>query len=136
MGLLDDVLGQAMGKQSGGSGLESQILQALMSLLTSKGSGGVTGLLQQLSGSGLDDIVSSWVGTGQNKSISVEQLTSGLGSDFIGKIASAAGVKADQVGPVLAKVLPQAVDKLSPQGKMPSEDLIQAGLKMLKGNLF
>ena len=68
MGLLDDVLGQAMGKQGGGSGLESQILQALMSLLTSKGSGGVTGLLQQLSGSGLDDIVSSWVGTGQNKS--------------------------------------------------------------------
>ena len=45
-------------------------------------------------------------------------------------------VNADQVGPVLAKVLPQAVDKLSPQGKMPSEDLIQAGLKMLKGNLF
>lgn len=134
MGLLDDVLGQATGKQGGG--VESQVLQALMSLLSGKESGGVTGLLNKLSGSGLQEVVASWVGTGQNKAISPEQVTAGLGSDFMGKIASMAGVSTDQVAPILAKVLPQAVDKLSPQGKMPSEDLIQQGLKMLKGGLF
>jgi uncharacterized protein YidB (DUF937 family) len=136
MGLFDDVLGQVTGKQGGGGGIEQKVLQALMGLLTSKDSGGVTALLSQLSGSGLQDVVSSWIGTGANKAISAEQITAGLGSDFLGKIASAAGVTSDQVAPVLAQVLPQAVDKLSPQGKMPSEDLIQQGLKMLKGNLF
>lgn len=136
MGLLDNILGQATGKQSGGNGIEAQLLQALMTLVTGKDSGGVTGLLSQLSGSGLGDIVSSWVGTGQNKPISADQITKGLGGDMIGKLATMAGIKPDQVAPTLAKILPQAVDKLTPDGKMPSEDLIQTGLKMLKGNLF
>jgi uncharacterized protein YidB (DUF937 family) len=136
MGLLDNIIGQALGSQGGGSGLEAKLLPALMSLLASKDSGGVTGLLSQLTGSGLGDIVSSWVGTGANKAISAEQVTKGLGGDMIGKLASMAGVSADQVAPALAKILPEAVNKLTPEGKMPSEDMIQAGLKMLKGNLF
>jgi len=136
MGLLDDLLGKATGKQSGGSGIEAQLLQALMTLLTSKESGGVTGLLSQLSGSGLSDIVSSWVGTGANKAITPDQITKGLGGDLIGKLASMTGISTDQVAPTLSKILPQAVDKLTPEGKMPSEDMLQAGLNMLKGKLF
>ena len=75
MGLLDDMLGQVTGGQGGG--IESKVLQALMSLLGSKDSGGVSGLLNQLSGSGLQDVVSSWVGTGPNKAISPVKRTQG-----------------------------------------------------------
>jgi uncharacterized protein YidB (DUF937 family) len=77
--------------------------------------------------------VSSWVSTGKNLPISPEQVLQGLGRDNVKNLASQAGVGTNDVTSMLAKILPQVVDNLTPQGKVPSQDMVAEGLTMLKG---
>lgn len=69
-------------------------------------------------GSGLEDIIKSWVSTGSNKSITADQLRDALGSDKLGELASRAGIPADQASKVLKDILPDIIDKLTPNGKV------------------
>ena len=128
MGILDGLLGAVTGKSGGGT--EAQILNAVVGML---GSGGLNSLVDSFAKNGLGDIVSSWVGTGKNLPIAPDQILKGLGQQQVGQIASKVGLPADQVTSLLAKVLPNAVDKLTPAGKIPTDDLLQAGLNMLLG---
>jgi uncharacterized protein YidB (DUF937 family) len=134
MGILDSILGAVTGKSSGGgSGMEQLLMNAVIGMVTNKQSGGLNGLVDMFSKSGLSDIVSSWVSTGQNLPISGDQITKVLGNQQVSQLASKAGVPMDQIGSLLAQVLPTVVDKLTPQGKIPTEDLLQAGIGMLLG---
>jgi uncharacterized protein YidB (DUF937 family) len=133
MGLLGDILGKVVG--GGGAGTEAQIMSAVASMLSDKQSGGLAGLVDQFSKNGLGDIVSSWVSTGKNLPISTDQIAKGLGSQQISQIASKVGLPADKVSSTLASILPGLVDTLTPNGKLPTDDLLQEGLSMLKGKL-
>ncbi|HEY5995384.1 MAG TPA: YidB family protein, partial [Candidatus Deferrimicrobiaceae bacterium] len=84
---------------------------------------------------GLGDIVSSWVGTGQNLPISAEQLQGGLGANLIGQLAAKAGISGEEASAKLAELLPSLVDKLTPDGQLPESGLLQQGLDMLRNNL-
>jgi len=98
MGLLDDVIGAALGPKSG-SGLSSPIAMALMALLASKMApgasaqqnpvGGLGGLLDQLRQNGLEQAVNSWIGAGQNHPVSPTQLHQALGQDRVDQVAAA-----------------------------------------------
>jgi len=89
-----------------------------------QGGSGLDGLLKQFQDKGLGEAAASWVGTGKNLSISKEQIAG---------IAKSLGVSPDQAASTLASLLPQAVDQLTPNGKLPANDLLQQGLSMLKG---
>jgi uncharacterized protein YidB (DUF937 family) len=128
MGILDGLLGAVTGKSGGGA--EAQILSALVGML---GSGGLNSLVDSFTKNGLGDVVSSWIGTGQNLPISPDQVVKGLGQQQVGQIASKVGLPTDQVSKLLAQVLPNAVDKITPGGSIPTDDLLQAGLSMLLG---
>ena len=128
MGILDGLLGAVTGESGGGA--EAQILGALVSML---GSGGLNKIIESFTKNGLGNIVNSWVGTGANLPISPEQVLKGLGSQQVSQIASKVGMPTNQVTQLLAQVLPTAIDKLTPSGKLPTEDLLQAGLSMLMG---
>jgi uncharacterized protein YidB (DUF937 family) len=56
------------------------------------GQGGLQNLISQFDAKGLGDVIGSWVGTGQNKSISAEQIQNILGSDALSGIASKLGI--------------------------------------------
>ena len=99
---------------AGGSGQAS--LGAVLSLLNSQG-GGLGGLVQAFERQGLGDIVSSWIGTGPNLPISSDQLHQALGSSQMSSFASQAGVSADGVGPLLAALLPNLIDRMTPNGQ-------------------
>jgi uncharacterized protein YidB (DUF937 family) len=131
MGLLDSLLGKITGGTGGGT--ESQVLNAVVGMLGNKESGGLSGLVDTLKKNGLGDIVSSWVGTGANKPITAEQITQGLGNAHINALASKAGISPEMVSSTLAKILPNVVDKLTPDGKIPTDELIQKGLSLFKG---
>jgi len=133
MGILDGLLGKITG--SGGGGAEQALMSAVAGLLTDKSSGGLSGLVENFTKSGLGDVVSSWVGTGKNLPISPDQILKGLGKDKIGQLASKAGLSQNDVSSTLANMLPGIVDKLTPNGKIPTDDLIQQGLNFLKGKL-
>ena len=135
MGLFDQVVGALSGNQSGGG---NALLETVLQLVNNPQTGGLGGLVQSFQQGGLAEIVNSWVSTGKNLPVSGDQLSSALGSDFIGKLAGQAGVAPQEVSSGLADFLPGLVDQLTPNGKLPEGgDLLSQGLGMLKkGGLF
>lgn len=95
--------------------------------------GGVDGLVKKFQQSGMGDIASSWVGTGENKSIQPDQLTHVLGKDQVADIAQQAGIPESQGASVLSQVLPSMVDKLTPEGKVPESSNLATWGKVLLG---
>ena len=136
MGILDDVVGKVKAAAGGSGGEHSALVDGILGLLSGGGpGGGLQGLIQTFQSKGLGDIVSSWVGTGQNLPISGEQLKTGLGADLIGQLASKVGLSADAATAKLTELLPTLVDKLTPNGKVPESGLLQQGLNFLRSNL-
>ena len=80
--------------------------------------GSLGGLLAQLQQGGLGNEVASWLGNGANRVISPDQLQSALGDERLQQMAQASGLPLDQLLSMLAQHLPQAVDKLSPNGAL------------------
>lgn len=136
MGFLDDVVGKVKEAVGGGGGEHSALVNQVLGLLSggSEG-GGLQGMIHSFKEKGLGDIMSSWIGTGQNLPISGEQLKTGLGADLIGQLASKAGVSVDVATSKLAEILPGMIDKLTPEGNVPESGLLQQGVNFLRGNL-
>jgi uncharacterized protein YidB (DUF937 family) len=88
--------------------------------------GGLGGLLDRLSQSGLGATASSWVGQGQNAPIQPQQLQSALGQTTISDLARHAGISEQELLTHLAQALPGVVDKLTPNGRIPSQTEVQS----------
>jgi uncharacterized protein YidB (DUF937 family) len=129
MGLLDGVKSAL-----GGGGNQNDIISEIMKLIGGQ-SGGLAGLVQLFTSKGMGDIVSSWIGTGKNLPISSGQLTEIFGSDTIKNLASKLGMDSNSLTGQLSNLLPQVIDKLTPDGKVPEGDILSKGMDML-GGLF
>ena len=105
--------GNTQGQGQGG------LLQGLMGVVNNPAVGGLQGLLQKFNNAGMSDRVSSWVGTGPNQPIHGHEVEKALGPDHLDHVATQAGVDRSQAASGLASMLPQFVDKLTPNGKMP-----------------
>jgi uncharacterized protein YidB (DUF937 family) len=114
MGLLDSVLGSLA---QGGSG--NQLLDSVMRMVNDPAHGGLEGLVRSFQDRGLGGIVDSWVSTGRNLPISADQIAQGLGSDQLSSLASQLGMSQGDVSSKLAQLLPDVVDKLTPNGQVP-----------------
>jgi len=133
MGLLDQIVKGLAGKFLGGSaGTQNPLLDIALSLLTNPQTGGLEGLVETFKSKGLNDTVSSWVGTGQNLPISGKQIQDVLGSDLIQQFAKKLGASNQDVSGGLANLLPGLIDKLTPTGQLPEKDALEKGLKMLR----
>jgi uncharacterized protein YidB (DUF937 family) len=99
------------------------------------GQGGLNNLISQFTSKGLGDVIGSWVGTGKNLPISPEQLKGVLGNDTVKNIASKLGVDSNAVTSQLSNLLPDVVDKLTPNGKVPEGDILNQATDLL-GGLF
>lgn len=125
---LFDQLGGMLG------GDNSQLLQSAQTLLNDNG--GVAGLVEKFQQGGLGDIVSSWVGTGDNLAISAEQIQSVLGNEQIAGLAAKLGLDSSQLSQQVAEHLPALIDRLTPNGEVPQGgDLLSQGASLL-GGLF
>jgi len=93
--------------------------------------GGLPGLVNQFQNAGLNDIVQSWVSTGENKAISPDQIQSALGDNITG-IAAKLGLSTSDVASQLSNVLPQVVDKLTPNGTIPEGNVLDQGMDAVK----
>ena len=133
MGLLDSILGAVSGKGDT-SGQAAPLIGILSGLLTQ--AGGLQGLASKFSQSGQGDAFSSWVGVGENQSVSSNQVQEALGSDQIRAIASRMGVDPALASNFLAEYLPKIVDKLTPAGKIDPAADHQQGLAALLPSLL
>jgi uncharacterized protein YidB (DUF937 family) len=109
-----------------GGGLGDLLKGGLGSLLAGGAAGGVLSgglndLLKQLQQSGQADVAKSWVGTGPNKAIAPGDLASALGSDQINTLMAHSGLSRDALLEGLSQHLPELVDKLTPDGRVPTE---------------
>jgi uncharacterized protein YidB (DUF937 family) len=84
--------------------------------------GGLGGLLEKLQQGNLGDVAKSWVGNGQNQPISPGSLGSALGPSIVKILAEKTGLSEQEVTAQLSQVLPGFVDKLTPQGRLPTHD--------------
>ena len=116
-------IGGALGNILGGGGLGS-VLGGMLggAAAGSVVSGGLGDLLKQLQQNGLGDAANSWVGTGHNQSVSPEDLGKALGDDTVGSLAEQAGLSKVELLSELSQHLPEAVDHMTPHGRLPTED--------------
>jgi hypothetical protein len=136
MGLFDNIAGQVAGALSGQTPTGGQDLMGLVgNLINNPQMGGLQGWIQAFQDKELGGIVSSWVGTGDNLPISAEQLASVLDSRTLQDMAQQAGLPVQGLTEQLAGLLPQVIDKITPNGSLPQGDMLSQGLGML-GGLF
>ncbi len=132
MGLFDSIVAQAEGALSNAiEGAHPGLVEEVTGLIN--GSGGLENLVSTFREKGLGDAVSSWIGTGQNLPISSEQLQSVLGNEKVEAIAQKLGLSTSDVAQKLTALLPQVIDKLTPDGQLPENNLLEQGLALLKG---
>jgi uncharacterized protein YidB (DUF937 family) len=87
-------------------------------------SGGLGDLLKQFQQNGQGDTANSWVSPGPNKQISPGDLASALGADQIDSLASQSGLSRDELLAGLSRHLPDVIDHLTPEGRLPTESEI------------
>jgi uncharacterized protein YidB (DUF937 family) len=134
MGFMDDLKKMVVG-QEGEIGGQSSMLDNLLEMLNDQKSGGITGLIQKFNEKGLGDHMSSWISTGENLPISADQIKDALGSDKIKELASKLNLGEHDTSKSLADLLPQLIDRLTPDGSVTHQDMLSQGIDMLKKKL-
>ena len=152
MGFLDQILGgltggtQSQGSQgfggSGGGALMA-LLPVVLGMLANRGGstnalassmtggggmGGLGGLLEQLTQGGYGRQADSWVGTGTNEPLPPQAWSQVLRPEQLSAIASQAGLSEDQTRHGLSELMPEVVDRLTPQGQLPPADQLLASI--------
>ena len=121
----DAGLGGILGNTGGGSqaggmgGLLTGLVPMIGSMLSG---GGLQKVLASLQANGLGAQAQSWLGTGANEPISGADVRKVVGEDELARIAGELGVSEDDAAAAVAKVLPEVVDSVSPDGELPPED--------------
>lgn len=85
-------------------------------------SGGLGQLIDHFRQSGQGQTVDSWVSRGPNPPISPDQLEQTLGPDVLNTLSQHTGLSRDELLSRLTRELPNAVDKMTPEGRLPTED--------------
>lgn len=119
--------------ESSGSG---NLLGFVMNTLNSPEIGGLPGLMQKFSDSGLGEQFASWVGNGQNLPVTAEQIQTALGSNALQEIESRFGIDHATASSALAGLLPHMVDQLTPNGHLPENGTDAMQLMSAFSSLF
>jgi uncharacterized protein YidB (DUF937 family) len=109
-------LGDLLGGLTGGAGAGAAA-GGLGGLL----SGGLGDLLKQFQQHGQEDKAQSWVSTGPNKPVSPHEVEQALGPEKIAWLMEQTGMPREELLAGLSRELPEAVDKLTPEGRVPTE---------------
>ena len=117
-------LGGALG---GGGGLGDLLKGGLGGLLAGGAagsvlSGGLGDLLNQLQQGGHGEAANTWVGKGDNKAIAPGDLANALGADQIEGLSAQSGLSREELLSGLSQYLPQVIDHLTPDGRLPTEN--------------
>ena len=91
-------------------------------------SGGLNDLLKQFQQSGHGDIAKSWVDNVPNKAISADDLAKALGGDQIETLMAHTGLSRQDLLAGLSQQLPEIVDRLTPDGRLPTEQELSRSL--------
>jgi len=111
------------GGQSGGLAGVLEQLGGGLSGATPGGilSGGLAELVERFKQSGHGDTAESWVRTGPNQPVTPSQLQQAIGPDVLDTLSRQTGLSHQELLARLSRELPDAVNKYTPQGRLPTE---------------
>lgn len=102
----------------------TKLLQAALSLIANNGqTGGLQGLMERFQEAGLGNVISSWIGPGENVLVTAEQMERVLGEGHLQQISEETGLPEHEVANRLSDMLPDLIDKLTPAGHVPQGGL-------------
>lgn len=81
---------------------------------------GLNELRERFAQGGHQDAVDSWVGTGPNREIQSNELERAIGPDVLASLTQRTGLSRDELLSRLARELPSAVDRYTPDGRLPA----------------
>jgi uncharacterized protein YidB (DUF937 family) len=84
-------------------------------------SGGLGELLDRFKQGGQGDTAESWIKSGPNKPCTAAQLEQALGPEMLATLSKHTNLSKDELVSRLCRELPDAVDKYTPQGHIPTE---------------
>jgi uncharacterized protein YidB (DUF937 family) len=130
--MLDQLLGNALGGLPGG-GVQQQSPLMQIALQMLQQNGGISGVLDKFRQAGYAEQADSWQSTGQNLPIEANSLQEVLGSGALGQIAQQLGMSRGEAAGGLAQMLPQLIDKFTPDGQVPGNqnDMVEQALALL-----
>ena len=161
MGLLDDLIGQLAGgsaqrpsatppQASSGPAMGTVLLALaplVIGMLRSSGqgtqtqpapggsAGGLGGLLDQFRRAGFGDQTSSWVSTGQNMPLPPDAMEQTFGRSGLADLARRAGLSEEETSRGLSQLIPEVVDRVTPDGSVPDQNALLANLSALSQRL-
>ena len=131
MGILDTIISSLLG---GGSNASSSgiggVLSSLLgggqtgaggSMTGAGGMGGLGDIVSKFEQAGLGNIAQSWIGNGANHPVSPQQLQNVFG-DRVPQMANQAGMDQGDFLSQLSQHLPNAVNGMTPDGRMPADN--------------
>ena len=83
--------------------------------------GGLGELVERFQQTGQSETAKSWVNTGPNKPCTADQLERAIGPEVLDTLSKQTGLSRDELVTRLCRELPDAVDKYTPQGRLPTE---------------
>jgi len=122
------------GQSASPSGGMSEILKNGLGTVLAGGaaggilSGGLNDLLKQFQQSGHGDVAKSWVDNAPNKAISTDDLAKALGGDQIETLMAHTGLSRQDLLAGLSQQLPETVNQLTPDGRLPTEQELSRSL--------
>ena len=135
MSFLDQLTGDLSAKLGGGVNAGS-LFEYAMNLINNPSTGGISGLIEAFKNNHLGDIISSWISTGENMPVSADQIVQTLGPDKIQNIAQKIDMSSEDLSQHLSQLIPQIVDKLTPDGNVPGPSVFENGLNLIKKSFF
>lgn len=120
MGLMDTLTGLLRS-----SGVQDKLVKSVQGMV-SDGSISLDKFKERANQAGLGDIFDSWVGKGENKPITAEQVKQAADPQNLQRMADEAGISTDEAAEELSKALPKVVDHMSPDGVLPSADSLKS----------
>ena|ERR1700756_4607752 len=129
MGLIEEVLAMA-GSSGSQQTVHASALTAILAYINSPQVGGIGGLQKMFQQGGLGNVVNSWIGSGQNMSVSPGQLQNVVHSGALEQAAQQSGIDSTGLIGMMSTLLPHLVDKLTPNGQVPDANSL---IQMLKG---
>lgn len=132
---ISDMLRKAGGSgDQPATGLDGKNSQSISNVLSEIGSfftgssggsalsGGLGGLIDQFRGQGQAEAADSWVSTGANKPVAGQDLAATLGEDTLAELTAKTGLSRETLLERLARVIPDAVNGMTPDGRLPSAE--------------
>jgi outer membrane protein OmpA-like peptidoglycan-associated protein/uncharacterized protein YidB (DUF937 family) len=131
-----DAILETLASRFGMDGQSSRkLLGMLLGLIFNEKNGGAAGFLELFRQKGLGNLVDSWVGNGSNQAITGDQFEHALGGNVIAAMASELGVGSDVVKAAGAGILPDVVNQLTSDGRIPTDTSIPERLMGYVGDV-